>query len=349
MSRDLELQAAEISLAGIQAGEPVVRSSAGLANIFDLLKPAPPPRPDPAAALMDMRLRPELSRRIQSLLSAQGLSVADAEIKDPYGGSMVRRFTSVRGPGRTEIAILQIPSWILGDGNYVAGVEGIRYLFRSKSIRLIAESLDAPWFGLDRRLADWRDHDKIDGRFVPWSYVARALEGAHDLLEVLGIAPGLEQPAITGKKKIRIFFSYSHKDEEYKDKLVKHLSILKRQEVIEEWHDRKIGAGTEWAGAIDQHLESAEIILLLVSDDFLASPYCWDIELTKSMARHADGSARVIPVILRDVDWTGAPFGKLQALPKDGKAIKRWPDIDEAFTDVAKSIRAAVEALRGAP
>jgi len=155
------------------------------------------------------------------------------------------------------------------------------------------------------------------------------------------------QPTLGEGAKIRIFFSYSHKDEEYKDKPVKRLSILKRQDVIEDWHDRTIGAGNEWAGAIDEHLESAEIILLLVSDDFLASDYCWDIELKRGMARHEGRTARVIPVILGNVDWAGAPFGKLQALPKDAKPIKSWTDIDEAFTDVAKGIRAVVNELRG--
>jgi len=346
MNGELDSQATEISLKGIQSGGEAVARSSGFANLFDRLTPSAP-RPDPAAALIDMRLRPELSERIRSRLASRGMSVADAEVKDPYGGSMVRRFTSIRGGGNTELAILQIPKWILGDGNHVAGVEGIRYLFRSKSIRLIAEDLEVPWFGLDKRLASWTNHDKIDGRFIPWSYVTRALDGMHDLAEVLGISEEKEEATNEQKKKIRIFFSYSHKDEEYKDKLVKHLSILKRQGVIEDWHDRKIGAGNEWAGAIDEHLESAEIILLLVSDDFLASDYCWDIELKRGMARHEARTARVIPVILRNVDWAGAPFGKLQALPKDAKPLKSWTDIDEAFTDVAKGIRAVVNELRG--
>lgn len=279
----MDPQATEILLKGIQSGGEAVARSSGFANLFDRLTPSAP-RPDPAAALVDMRLRPELSERMRSGLASRGMSVTDAEVKDPYGGSMVRRFTSIQGGGNTEFAILQIPKWILGDGNHVAGVEGIRYLFRSKSIRLIAEDLEVPWFGLDKRLADWTNHDKIDGRFIPWSYVTRALDGTH----------------------------VWHKDEECKDKLVKHLSILKRQGVIGDWHDRKIGAGNEWAGAIDEHLECTEIILLLVSDDFLASDYCWDIELKRGMARHEARTARVIPVILRNVDWAGAPFGKLQ-------------------------------------
>ena len=146
-----------------------------------------------------------------------------------------------------------------------------------------------------------------------------------------------------------MFISYSHKDEALREKLGTHLSLLRRQGIIDEWHDRRIGAGQEWAGAIDQHLNSAAVILLSVSADFLASDYCYDVEMTRALQRHDSGDARVIPVILRSVDWRGAPFAKLKALPRDGKPVKAWTDEDEAFTDVARGIREAVEALPRRP
>ena len=148
---------------------------------------------------------------------------------------------------------------------------------------------------------------------------------------------------------IEIFISYSHKDEALREQLGNHLGLLKRQGVIDAWHDRRIGAGQEWAGAIDDHLSRAAVILLLVSSDFLASDYCYDLEMTRALERHDAGDARVIPVILRSVDWTGAPFAKLQALPKDGKPVRAWTDQDEAFTDVARGIRKVVEELRARP
>jgi hypothetical protein len=148
-------------------------------------------------------------------------------------------------------------------------------------------------------------------------------------------------------KPIEVFFSYSHKDEELCVELVKHLSILKRQGVIQDWHDRKIGAGKEWEGEIDTHLNTAGIILLLISSDFLASDYCYDKEMNRALERHEAGKARVIPIILRPVDWEGAPFGKLQALPKDAKPVTNWPDHDQAFLNIAQGIRAAVEELVG--
>lgn len=148
---------------------------------------------------------------------------------------------------------------------------------------------------------------------------------------------------------IEVFFSYAHKDEELKNELVKHLSILKRQGIITAWHDREITAGTEWAGEIDTHLNGAGVILLLISSDFLASDYCYDIELVRAMERHATAEACVIPVILREVDWKGAVFGKLQALPKNADPVANWVNRDQAFADVARGIRKAVEELKQQP
>lgn len=144
-----------------------------------------------------------------------------------------------------------------------------------------------------------------------------------------------------------LFFSYSHKDEALRDKLEVHLAMLKRQGVLETWHDRRIVAGDEFAGRIGEELERAGIILLLVSPDFLASDYCYDIEMTRAMERHEAGEARVIPVVLRPCDWHGAPFGKLGAAPKDGKPVTTWPDLDEAFLDVVRAIKGAAGAKAG--
>ena len=144
-------------------------------------------------------------------------------------------------------------------------------------------------------------------------------------------------------KPVVLFYSYSHKDEALRRELEEHLSLLRRQGFIHDWHDRKISAGREWEGAIDANLEAANVIVLLVSSAFLASDYCYDREMKRALEKHEAGEARVIPVILRAVDWKGAPFGKLQALPKDAKPITSWTDRDEAWTDVVKGIRKAVE------
>jgi energy-coupling factor transporter ATP-binding protein EcfA2 len=147
-------------------------------------------------------------------------------------------------------------------------------------------------------------------------------------------------------QSMKLFFSYAHKDEPLRDELAKHLSLLKRQNIITDWHDRNITAGTNWAQAIDDNLDTANIILLLISSDFLASDYCYDKEMTRALEHHNQGTARVIPIILRPCDWHSAPFGKLQALPKDAKPVTKWDDPDEAFTHIAQGIRTAVAELQ---
>lgn len=147
-----------------------------------------------------------------------------------------------------------------------------------------------------------------------------------------------------------LFFSYSHKDEALRDRLEVHLSALKREGAIATWHDRRIAAGDELAQRIDEQLEQADIILLLVSPDFIASDYCHDVEMQRALVRHQEGTARVIPVILRPCDWQHTPFGHLLAAPTDGKPITRWADEDEAFLNVVRQIREAlpVKDSRGA-
>lgn len=156
----------------------------------------------------------------------------------------------------------------------------------------------------------------------------------------------------TGRSEVgfvQIFYSYSHKDESLRKRLENHLAILQRQGLITGWHDRMIGAGREWKGEIDVALESAQVILLLISPSFVASDYCYDVEMKRALERHEMGQAKVIPVILRPVDWHAAPFGKLQALPRDAKAVTSWRVQDEAFKNVAEGIRGAVEELRERP
>lgn len=144
---------------------------------------------------------------------------------------------------------------------------------------------------------------------------------------------------------IEVFYSYSHRDEELRGQLENHLSTLRRQRAIKDWHYRKITGGREWEGEINEHLRTAHVILLLISSDFVASDYCYDVEMKLAMERHNAGDARVIPIMLRSVDWKGAPFGKLQALPKNALPVTKWEDPDEAFTDIAKGIRTVVEEL----
>jgi len=143
----------------------------------------------------------------------------------------------------------------------------------------------------------------------------------------------------------RLFFSYSHKDEELRNELETHLALLKRQGVISSWHDRRITAGSDFDQAISSELESSQIILLLVSAHFLASDYCYEKEMTRALEKHEDGSAVVIPVILHPCDWHSAPFGHLRATPTDGKPVSMYANQHEAFAIVAKDVREAAKSI----
>src|SRR5271157_2066464 len=148
------------------------------------------------------------------------------------------------------------------------------------------------------------------------------------------------------RQAIRLFYSYSHKDEALRDELEEHLALLKSQGYIVGWHDRRIGAGKEWKDQLDKNLEEAQIILLLISSSFLASDYCSDIETKRALDRHDKGEATVIPILLRPVDWEGAPFDRLQGLPIDLRPVTTWTNKDEAFKNIAQGKRRAIEGMR---
>ena len=138
-----------------------------------------------------------------------------------------------------------------------------------------------------------------------------------------------DAPISHGANALRLFVSYSHVDETLKTELLKHIEPLKQLNLIESWHDRKLLAGDEWQGAISKNLELADIILLLISIDFINSKYCFDKELKRALDLHAQKKTVVIPIILRSCLWQhNTAFAKFQALPPDAKAVTAWPDRD---------------------
>jgi Tfp pilus assembly protein PilF len=144
--------------------------------------------------------------------------------------------------------------------------------------------------------------------------------------------------------RLNLFVSYAHEDEGLCKRLLTHLSQLRRNGV-DGWYDRRISAGSDWAGQIDEHLEAAEIILLLVSADFLASEYCYDKEMTRALDRDKRGEARVVPVILRPCDWQSSPLNGLQVLPKDGQPVVDWQTEDHGFLNVVEGLRRVVDEI----
>ena len=147
------------------------------------------------------------------------------------------------------------------------------------------------------------------------------------------------------KRSIEILFSYAHEDEALRDKLEKHLSSMKRQNRIVCWYDRQISGGNPWEQAISSHLDTADIILLLVSRAFIASDYSNRVEVRHALEKHEKGEVRVIPVILRQCDWHDEPFAKLQALPRDARPVTDWSNLDNALYDVVSGIKKVVVEL----
>ena len=147
-----------------------------------------------------------------------------------------------------------------------------------------------------------------------------------------------DKPA--GKK---IFISYSKEDFSYLKELNAHLSPLKRNGKITAWYDREIDPGDEWDEHIMTELQTADIILFLVSADFINTEYIWEKEITLAMERHEKKEARVIPVIIRSCQWDKMPFSKLNGLPTKGKPVKSYDDRDEAWLEVVKGIERVLE------
>jgi internalin A len=159
-------------------------------------------------------------------------------------------------------------------------------------------------------------------------------------------APDARQPLDV---RLQAFVSYSHKDDRLRAELETHLKLLQRIGLLNLWTDRKIGAGNEWKGKIDENLERAGLILLLVSADFMNSDYCYDIEMQRALERHEAGEARVVPIIVRKVNWRAAPFARLQALPADGKVVDRGTGgpaaRDALWTKVAEGLERALKEI----
>lgn len=163
-----------------------------------------------------------------------------------------------------------------------------------------------------------------------------------DLLE------GIEEIPVRRRRRgrdagVNVVFCYSHRDEQLRDELETHLKLLRRQRILNTWHDRKILAGGLWERAIDEKFRQADVVLLLVSADFLASDYCYDVELELALEREGRGETRVVPIILRACDWKSAPFARLQALPENARPVTSWPNRDEAWESVSRGIRALAE------
>src|SRR5450432_3741759 len=141
---------------------------------------------------------------------------------------------------------------------------------------------------------------------------------------------------------VEVFYSFSKADAPLLNQLEYHLSVLRQEGLIAPWHRREIAVGSDWMVELDQHLNTASLILLLISPNFLASDYLYGVELQRAMQRSNANEARIIPIILRPCDWTHMPFSKLRAVPRNEKAVTSWRNRDEAFAEIVKEIRVAL-------
>jgi hypothetical protein len=153
-------------------------------------------------------------------------------------------------------------------------------------------------------------------------------------------------PSTSDPRPIRVFYSYSQQDEELRRELEKHLKLLVRMKLIEDWNERQIEAGDEWDAEIRRRLAEADLILLLVSPDFMDSNYIWEKELAPALDRHREGTARVIPIFARPTELRGLEFMKLQGLPSYDEPVSTAVNRDEAWLKVARGIRKVVETMQ---
>lgn len=147
-------------------------------------------------------------------------------------------------------------------------------------------------------------------------------------------------------RRAKVFVSYSHLDEKFRGELEVQLTILQNKGYLEWWTDQRLVPGDEWEKAILDSLKQSDIILLLVSSYFLASPFCWAVELTEAIKRHEAGTARVVPIFVRECVPEETPLEKLHGIPPKDQPVSAWKDRHKAWTTVAKGIQKAVEEWR---
>jgi len=148
------------------------------------------------------------------------------------------------------------------------------------------------------------------------------------------------------KDSLKVFTSYNRKDVSYLNDFQEHLVGLKQNGLIQEWNDHAVMPGEEWARVVKKKISESDIIVFLVSSDFIASDYIHDIEINKAIERHKRGESIIIPVIIRPCDFQSLPISKFQALPRYARPISTWEDKKEAWLDVTRKIERLATGLK---
>ena len=148
---------------------------------------------------------------------------------------------------------------------------------------------------------------------------------------------------------LKVFISYAHKDEVFKDELITMLTSLQRRGIVDAWEDRRIEEGEEWYQSIQNAINQCDLAFLLISSDYLASRFIQEQEQPNLLERRRDMRLRVIPIVVRPCMWQSEPTLKnLQALPKDGKAMitfsKENGERDQAWAYIAATVEKRAKA-----
>jgi peptidoglycan hydrolase-like protein with peptidoglycan-binding domain/lambda repressor-like predicted transcriptional regulator len=305
----------------------------------------------------------ERYRTLEAMLALGEFSVADLAARSGVSASTIRTILRRESPYVEQIAT---------ESTGLHGGRPVRWRVRaetrehlSETLRELENSGAEPWPGEPQEAAQALPAARVvsnttaagrDMSITASSDVA--VEVIHEKVVPPGptgqrsLAPSIASLYSDRKlsaRKAKLFISYSHRDERYREQLVTHLAGLRRQGVIADWHDRKIVPGQEWRDAIDQNLDAADCVLLLVSSDFLASDYCYSIEMQRTLEKYREGRVLVIPVIVRPADWQHTPLADLQALPKDAKPVVEWLRRDRAWLSVTDGLRRALTAVLAKP
>lgn len=157
----------------------------------------------------------------------------------------------------------------------------------------------------------------------------------------------LMEPVRSARAPLKLFLSYSHKDEKYVDELRKDLKLMERNGLIHPWYDRALTAGEKWEARILAELNDAEVIVCQLSRDFLNSDFCVLTELDTAIRRQEAGEATLIAYVLTESGWKEVPkLSAFQILPKDAKPLAGWKDKNKYWRAIAEGIQAAIKKLQ---
>lgn len=308
---------------------------AGAASVFGRL--TPDLRRDPREELRNMTLRDDTRAIVQKRIPA-GAMLADESAPDPYDDSpdpVKRTFTLLKA-GNREVVLLQIPEWIADDGRYVGALDETRYAFRGKVVRIIAKNVNAPSLGLDNLISNWKNLEKIDTDFVAWRYVQEMGEGRHTLGRVLkingelsGAEAGTAAPRPSpAASKPKVFVSYAHDDVKWHGMLMKQLAPIQDAYGRAIWTDHELAAGDDWMAGIVDALASSQVVILLVSPAFLASPFIKAHEFGVALEEAKRGNKKLLWVYVTTCPFEVVGIGRYQAAHDIERALDQLPEGD---------------------